>query len=388
MDLWDDMADELESLRRAGLYRQETILQGRAGATVRIAGREVVCFCSNDYLGLAGDDRLSASGGEALARWGLGAGASRLVCGTTQAHADLEDRLAAFKQAPAAVLCPTGWMANRAALSALAGRGDLILCDKLDHASILDGASACGARLRTFGHNDLARLDMLLARHRAEHRRCIIVVDSLFSMDGDLADLPGLVACKARHDAVLMIDEAHATGVFGEHGRGLAEHFGIEGQVDVTVGTASKALGALGGFVAGPAVLVETIRNTARAYIYTTAMPPMLCEAIGRALEIVADEPQRRQRVLALAKRLRSRLAEAGLDTGPSASQIVPVIVGQADRAVAISRALLADGFFVQAIRPPTVPRGTSRLRVSLSAAHSESQVDDLADALIARTRG
>jgi 8-amino-7-oxononanoate synthase len=388
MDIWNDMAEELARRRAAGLYRQEVILAGRSGPIVCIDGREVVNFCSNDYLGLAGDDRLAAAASDALARWGVGAGASRLVCGTSQAHVALEEKLAAFKQTASAVLCPTGWMANRAAVSVLAGPGDLILCDKLDHASILDAAAASGARVRTFHHNDLDRLDTLLTRHRAEHRRCAIIADSLFSMDGDLADLPGLVDCKARHDAVLMLDEAHATGVFGEHGRGAVEHFGLAGQVDVTVGTASKALGVLGGFVAGPAVLAETIRNAARAYIYTTAMPPMLCGAIAASLEIIAGEPSRRAHVLALADRLRSRLSQAGLDTGPSASQIVPVIVGPAERAVTLSRELLDDGFFVQAIRPPTVPRDTSRLRVSISAAHSEAQVDELADALIGRMRG
>ena len=384
MTLREDMAKRLGDLDRNDLRRFERPTGTSAGPRVCLDGRDLLCLCSNDYLALAGDPALAAAASEAIGRWGVGAGASRLVSGTTQAHVDLERDLAEFKGAEAALVTCTGWMANHVALAALAEAGDLIVCDKLNHASILDAARNSGARLRTYPHADTARLRRLLQRVRGQYDRCVLVTDSLFSMDGDLAPLAELVAIKQQFDAVLMVDEAHATGVLGPGGRGVAEVTGTEDQIDVTVGTLSKAVGALGGFVAGPSELVEVIRNTGRAYIYTTAPPPAICAAAREGLRIIRDEPQRRRRRLALADRLRERLAKGGVSTAPSASQILPVVVGAAERALAVSARLLEAGFWVPAIRPPTVPPNTSRLRVSLSAGHTEEDVDRFAEALIA----
>ena len=383
MDIWSDMSEALAELAGVDLLRTERPVQSACGPRVTLGGREVVCLCSNDYLSLAAHPAVRAAAGEAIGRWGVGAGASRLISGTTELHMALERRLAEFKGSEAAVVTSTGWAANRVAVGALAGRGDLVLSDKLNHASILDAARCCGARLRTFAHRDVERLDTLLRRHRSGHRRCLIVTDSLFSMDGDLAPLAELAGLKRRYDAQLLIDEAHATGVLGACGRGAAELLGVEDAVDVTVGTLSKALGALGGFVAGPAPLIETIRNTGRAYIYTTAPPAALCAAAMSALDIVRDEPQRRQRLLALADELRSRLEDAGVGTGDSRSQIVPVLIGPAGRAVSVSKALLEEGFLVPAIRPPTVPRGASRLRVSLCADHDKKDIRRFVETLV-----
>lgn len=377
-DLWTDMQSRLDELAAAGLLRQERVLESPCGPRVMLDGREVVCLCSNDYLGLANDPAVKAAAIAAIERWGVGAGASRLVSGTMAPHKDLERKLADFKHAEAVMAASTGWMANHAAVHALAGKGDLVLCDKLNHASLLDAALSSGARVRTYAHGDVARAKQLLQRHRREHRRCLIVTDSLFSMDGDFAPLRELVELKARFDAQLLIDEAHATGVLGASGRGLAELLDVEEHVDVTVGTLSKALGSLGGFVAGPSVLIDALRNTARAYIYTTAPPPALCVGAMAALEIVQSQPERRRKLLAMAQRLRQDMREAGLDTGASQSQIIPVILGSPQRTLAVSRALLEAGFLVPAIRPPTVPPNTSRLRVSLSSAHEEGDVANL----------
>ena len=382
MDIWREMQARLDELAAAELLRRPAELDSPCGPAVTVAGRRVMCLCSNDYLGLADDPAVKAAAVEAIKRWGVGAGASRLISGTMTPHVELERRLGEFKGAQAAIVTSTGWMANHAAICTLVQAGDLILCDKLNHASVIDAARASGARLRTYAHRDVGRLRSLLQRHRASGRRCLIVTDSLFSMDGDLAPLAEIAALKKRFDALLLVDEAHATGVLGAHGRGAAELMGVEADVDVTVGTLSKALGAMGGFIAGPKVLIETLVNKARPYIYTTAPPPCVCAAAIRGLQIVQSQPQRRQKLLALAGRLRSRLRAAGGDTGDSDGQIIPVILGPAGRALDLSRQLMEAGFLVPAIRPPTVPRGASRLRVSLSAAHDSGDIDRFAEAM------
>ena len=396
MTEWDDMDRRLGELEDAGLLRRPRVIDSPCGPRVAVDGREVVCLCSNDYLALAGDESMRAAAIDAVRQWGVGAGASRLVSGTTRVHVELERRLAEFKHCAAAVVTTSGWSANHVAVTAMAGKGDLVLCDKLNHASILDAARSSGAHLRTYAHRDTDRLVRLLTRYRAASERCLIVTDSLFSMDGDFAPLAQLVEIKDRFDARLLIDEAHATGVFGPTGSGLAELAGLEDRIDATVGTLSKALGCVGGFIACPGVLADVIRNTARAYIYTTAPPPAMCAAAIRALDIVRDEPRRREHLLTLAAQLRAETEEIGDATlfrsprGPSSShtrvryrvaspvsssQIIPIILGDPSRAVAVSRTLFDAGFLVPAIRPPTVPRGTSRLRVSLSTGHHASDV-------------
>ena len=383
MTIWRQMQSLLDDMAASGLLRRPVQIDSACGPRVRADGRELVCLCSNDYLSLAGDPATKSAAARALETWGVGAGASRLVSGTTAAHVVLERRLAEFKCTDAAVVTSTGWMANRVAVCALAGKGDLILCDKLDHASILDAARSSGASVRTFPHGDVSRAEALLKRHRAEHRRCLIATDSLFSMDGDFAPLCELAELKAAWDAQLLIDEAHATGVIGPRGRGVAELLGVEDKIDVTVGTLSKAIGALGGFVAGPDALIDLIRNTGRAYIYTTALPPVLCAAALEALRIIREQPERRSRVLAMSADLRARLQAGRLSTGRSCSQIIPVLVGGAAEAMAVSRRLLDEGFLVPAIRPPTVARGSSRLRCSVAAGHDPDDLARLADLLI-----
>jgi 8-amino-7-oxononanoate synthase len=379
---WNDIRDELQHLAETDMLRDPVTLETPVGPRVRVAGREVVCLCSNDYLSLAGDPRVIQAACRGLQHWGLGAGASRLVSGTGQPHRQLERDLAAFKGVEDVAITSTGWMANQAAIAAVAGPGDLVLCDKLNHASILDAALSCGARVRTYHHRDTGRLARLLERHRPGGGRCLIVTDSVFSMDGDLAPLGEICDLKEAHDAAVLIDEAHATGVLGPGGRGAAELLGVEDRVDLVVGTLSKALGGLGGFIAADKVLIDKIRNTARPYIYTTAPPPGICVGLIESLRIVVSEPGRRRRLGELAELLRDRLGQMGLSGGTSATQIVPIVLGPAGRALRISRALLDAGFLVPAIRPPTVPRGTSRLRVSLCAGHTPAEIEAFCDAL------
>ena len=375
MGIWDDMQADLDERDTQHLLRRPVRLDSPVAPNVIVDGREVLCLCSNDYLCLANDPAVRAAAVKAIRTWGLGAGASRCVSGTMGPHVQLEQALGEFKRTESAVVTPTGWMANHAAITTLVEKGDLILCDKLNHASIWNASQSAAARLRTFPHRDVNRLGALLDRHRSKHHRCLVITDSLFSMDGDLAPLREIVELKNRYDAQLLIDEAHATGVMGPAGRGVAELLEVEQQVDAIVGTLSKAVGALGGFVAGPKVLIDTIRNGARSYVYTTALPPAICAAALESLRIIRTDPQRRTKLLQLAEAFRGALAEAGLDTRDSASQIIPVVIGEAGEAVRISRRLLQEGFLIPAIRPPTVPPGKSRLRISLCSGHEPREL-------------
>jgi 8-amino-7-oxononanoate synthase len=374
--------DQLEALSRQGLRRHLRCIDSAQGAYVALGGRRMCCFASNNYLSLASHPHVIVAVRDAVQRWGWGAGASQLITGHMTPHAELEARLAAFKGTQAALVCSTGYQANLAAIRGIARPGDVVCIDKLNHASIIDAVRGCGAVLRVFPHRDYGKLERLLDR-AGEYKRRVIVTDSLFSMDGDFADLPRLVDLKHKYDALLCIDEAHATGIFGEHGRGVAEMMGVERDVDVVVGTLSKALGGVGGFVAGSAELVEWLINTAAAFIYTTSLPPAACAAAMAALDIVEREPQRRRHLLDLAGHLRRELSEIrGLNTAGSASQIVPLLVGEADRAVAVAEALAAEDLLVLPIRPPTVPRGTARLRISLCSDHTPADVIRLVAAI------
>ena len=350
-----------------------------------IDGRELVNFGSNDYLGLAADPRLAAAVAQALQREGWGSGASPLITGHAALHARLEERLAAMEGAEAALLFPSGFAANLGAVAALVGGGDVVFSDRNNHASLLDGCRLSRADVRVYPHGDWHALDGLLAR-AAGRRRRLIVTDSLFSMDGDLAPLVELTELAARRGAMLLMDEAHATGVFGHRGRGVAEHLGVDERVaagvGVRVGTLSKALGCAGGFVAGSRTLVEWLLNRARSYIYSTAAPAATAAAALAALDIVAAEPQRGVELLARAASLRDALAAQGWDVGRSQSQIIPLLVGSPARAVELSARLRNRGLLVPAIRPPTVPEGQSRLRISLTAAHTPEMVEMLLLAL------
>ena len=372
---------ELDALDAQGLRRRLAIRSGPQAARLVIDGRELVNFGSNDYLALAADPRLSAAVAEAAQQEGWGSGASPLVTGYGQGHRRLEERLAEFEGAEAALLFSSGYAANAGAVAALVGRGDVVFADRKNHASLLDGCRLSRADVRVYPHGDWQRLDELLAK--ADHyRRRLITTDGLFSMDGDLAPLDKLAEVAQRREAMLLVDEAHATGVFGPQGRGVAELLGVEDRVDIRVGTLSKALGSLGGFVAGRRSLVEWLVNRARPYIFSTAAPAAMVAAALVALQIVRDEPDRRQRLLSRAESFRRQLIGQGWGVGKSASQIIPLVVGEPGQAVELAAALRRCGLFVPAIRPPTVPEGESCLRISLTCGHSEEMIAGLLEAL------
>lgn len=381
---FDFLARRLDELADAGLLRRPLEVTSPQGPRLGVRdadGRrlELVNFCSNNYLNLAADPRVTAAAAKAIERWGFGSGASRLISGTTSLHRQAEAALAEFLGTDDAILLSTGYMTNLAAVTGLAGAGDTVILDKLCHASLIDAARQSGARVRVYPHGDVDRLDALLAKATG---RCVVLTDSLFSMDGDFAPLAAIVALKDRRRFTLIVDEAHAVGVFGPTGRGVGELLGVADAIDVTVGTCSKALGGAGGFVAGDRVLIDALRNTARPFIYSTAPPAAAAAAVVAALKIVRGEPQRRMRLVELAASLRERLADAGWDIRPSESHIIPIAWGEADRAVAAQRLLIAQGLLAVAIRPPTVPRGASRLRVSLMCDHSADDLAALAEAL------
>jgi 8-amino-7-oxononanoate synthase len=368
--MFETLAQELQNLAARDLRRQLTeVEEVLPGGKVRVGGRVLLNLSSNDYLGLSRDPRLIDATQKAAARWGVGAGASRLVAGHLALHREVEDSLAAFKGTEAAVIFSTGYMANLGVVSALVGPGDTVFCDKLNHASIYEGIKLAGANLARFPHRDLNRLENLLQKAGAGRR--LIVTDSVFSVDGDLAPLKELVELKDRYGAGLMVDEAHATGVLGPRGAGLAEELGLTPRVEVHMGTFSKALGSLGGYVAGDRRLIDYLHNRARSFIYSTAPPPPVLGAIGAALQVVAQEPERRTYLLAEAKTFREELQRAGFDLLGSETQIVPVLVGENARTLELAGRLRERGLLAVAFRPPTVTPGRARVRFSLSAAHS-----------------
>lgn len=372
------LTDELQKLSEEGLLRHRREVRPLPGGRVLLGGREVWDFASNDYLGLASDARVISAAHEAMQSHGVGSRASQLVCGRTDLHVALEDAIARFEGTESAILFPTGMAANVGTVAALAGSEDAVFCDRLNHASLVDGCRLSGARLRVYRHDDLEGLRRAIGRETV--RRKFIVTDSVFSMDGDLAPLGELVKIATEQNAVLIVDEAHGTGVFGQHGRGVADLQDVEDHVDVRIGTLSKAIGGLGGFVAGSRVLTEYLWNKARSQIYSTALPPALCAASMTAIHIIETEPERRARLQHLAASFREKLDGYRVNClNQSVGPIVPIILDQPEAAVAVAESLLQDGFLVGAIRPPTVPRGTSRLRVTLHSETPEEAVDLLA---------
>lgn len=379
----------LAKLSRLDLRRSRTTAEVFPSAGTRevvlASGRRLIDFSSNDYLGLARHPELAAAMSACAARCGAGSGASHLVSGHGAQHERLEAELAAFTHRERALLFSTGYMANLAVLATLAGRGERVLLDRLSHASLIDGARLSGAELRRYAHADAAAAARLLARDAG--RTALIATDGVFSMDGDLAPLAELARAACESEAWLVVDDAHGLGVLGPSGRGALEHFGLDARaVPVLVGTLGKAFGSFGAFVAGDADLIELLIQKARPYIYTTALPQPVAAATRRALEIAQQEGWRRERVLALTARFRRLALEAGVPLGDSATPIQPVPFESEAAALGAQRALEAAGFWVVAIRPPTVPRGSSRLRVTLSAAHTEAQLDELV-AQLARCR-
>jgi 8-amino-7-oxononanoate synthase len=371
---------ELEALEARGLRRALEPLGPAQGPVVTVGGRSLVNLCSNDYLGLAADPRLRRAAADAALAEGAGSGAARLVAGDLPVHGRLETALAAWKHEDAALLFNTGYHANAGVPPALVGRDDAVFSDVLNHASIVDGCLLSRAELVRYPHRDVDALDGLLGKTRA--RRKLVVTDAVFSMDGDAAPLRELADACARHGAMLYVDEAHSAGLLGPTGAGLAEALGVSDRVDVHMGTLGKALGAFGAYVAGTRPLRELLVSRARTFVFTTALPPAACGAALAALEVIRAEPQRRAHVLALAERMKAGLTALGFDVSQVASPILPVVLGSEARALAASAALRERGFFVRAIRPPTVPRGTGRLRVALSASHGATQVDAFLGAL------
>lgn len=379
---WID--DELASLERQQLRRRLSTRNGPQSARMTLDGRELINFGSNDYLALAADPRLAEAAAQSIAHEGWGSGASPLVTGHATPHERLARRLAAFEGTESALVFSSGFTANAGTIAALVGPGDVVYCDRKNHASLFDGCRLSRADVRVYPHTDCERLAALLDDSN-KYRRRLIVTDGLFSMDGDLAPLPELTELAERHSAMLLVDEAHATGVFGVNGRGAAEHFGVEDRVHVRIGTLSKALGCIGGFVAGSRSLVEWLVNRARPYVFSTASPAATAAAAIAAVDIVQQEPQRRQRLLARSQELRAELVQQGWNIGESASQIIPVVVGDPERALRMSADLRERGLFAPPIRPPTVPEGEACLRISLTFGHTEAMIEALLTALRGR---
>ena len=366
----------LAQRQTAGLYRHRVTLNSAQGAKVCIQGREYLNFCSNDYLGLAAHPRVIERFRSAAVEFGVGSGASHLVCGHSAPHHELEEALAEFTGRPRALLFSSGYMANTGVLTSLLQRGDYVFEDRLNHASLLDGGLYSGAHFKRFAHNDVAALEVKLQSAKGPS---LVVVDGVFSMDGDTAPLADLSGLCARHDAWLMVDDAHGFGVLGARGAGSTEAAGLDASaVPVLMATLGKAFGTAGAFVAGSELLIEGLIQQSRNYIYTTALPPALAAASLEALSLVREEGWRRQFLADLIQRFRRGAQQLDLPLMASDSAIQPLLVGDPERALRLSAQLRERGLLISAIRPPTVPAGTSRLRITLSAAHSEEQVDQL----------
>jgi 8-amino-7-oxononanoate synthase len=375
LNLHDQLGGELDKTRAGGLYRTLRTVASAQGPHIRIEGREFLNFSSNDYLGLANDPVLKQAAADAIREYGVGSGASRLVCGNLQPYEELERKLAAFKAKEAAIVFGSGYAANVGTITALVGEGDVVVLDKLDHASIIDGARQSGATIRVYPHQNLKKLEDIL-KQSGSFRRKLIVTETAFSMDGDLAPLAEIAMLKEKHGAWLMIDEAHATGLYAPNRRGLAEAAGVEDRIDVTLGTLSKALGCAGGFVVGSQTLIDFLRNHARSLIYSTALPPSVCAAAAAAVDFVMSEEghRRRDQLWRNVSELKNGLSALGIQN-ESRSPIIPIIIGDEDAAVETSRQLYQRGIFVPAIRFPTVPKGKARLRVTVSAAHTQQDI-------------
>jgi glycine C-acetyltransferase/8-amino-7-oxononanoate synthase len=378
------LAARLAEWREAGLDRQWHVIAAASGSRLRIGDRELLNFASNDYLALASDPLLKEAAQEAIRAFGVGATASRLVSGNFSPYAALEEKLARFKNKPAALVFGSGYAANVGTISALVGKGDLIIADKLCHASIIDGARLSGATLRVYPHNNLQRLEELLAaatqsaarRHSTPPPKILVVTETVFSMDGDLAPLRDIVALKQKHGAWLMIDEAHATGLYAPHRRGIAEAMGVEDKIEISLGTLSKSLGAQGGYVVGSQPLIDFLRNKARSLIYSTAMAPAIVAAAAAAVDFVSSEAgqQRRNLLWRNVSEMKNGLSALGI-RHESRSPIIPILIGDESAAVDISQKLYQHGIFAPAIRYPTVAKGKARLRVTLTAAHSKDDI-------------
>jgi glycine C-acetyltransferase len=370
----DFIQNELEELKRQGLYRKLRRVEGEQGPTLMLDGRKVLNFSSNNYLGLANHPALKKAAKEAIDRYGCGAVASRLISGNMTLHEELEEKLAKLKGTEAALVFNSGFQANVGIIPALAGEGDAIFSDELNHASIIDGCRLARAKTAVYPHCDPAALENALKNSQANGRK-LIVTETLFSMDGDEAPLAEIVELSERYGALVMVDEAHATGVAGPNGAGIAAKLGLSDRIPIQMGTLGKALGGFGAYVAGSRALRELLINRCRSFIFTTALPPAVLAAAIAAIDLLYQEPQRRLTLWHNIRALREGLRNLGFSLGSGESQIVPLVIGDAEKCMAFSERLLQKGVFAQGIRPPTVPEGTSRLRITLMATHTHEHL-------------
>ncbi len=366
---------ELDALRADGLYRWLRQIEGAQGPRMRVDGTETIVLAGSDYLGLASHPRLKEAARRAIDRYGCSASAARLISGNHDLYPQLENRLARFKQTEAALVFSTGYQANLGVISALMDVQDIAFSDELNHASIIDGCRLSGTQVRVFPHNDLAALESLLKRETSARRK-LIVVDGLYSMDGDLAPLADIVGLAERYGCMTMVDDSHGTGVLGEAGRGTAEATGVLGRIDIETGSLAKALGGFGAYVVGSRTLIEYLINRARSFIFSCAMPPAVLATVLEALAVAEEEPERRQRLWDNTRYLRAGLREAGFHLNQSETHIIPLMVGESQLTMRFCQELLERGVFAQGIRYPSVPRGTERIRLTLTASHSKTDLD------------
>ena len=367
---------ELAELRARGLFRHPRVLDSPQGAVAVIDGRRVVNLSSNNYLGLATHPALKEAAERAVREWGVGSGAVRPIVGTLRMHEELERRIAAFKGTEAALVFQSGFTANAGTVAAILGREDVIVSDELNHASIIDGCRLSRAEIRVFPHRDVEAMRRLLEEARPRARRILVVTDGVFSMDGDIAPLPDIVRVAREYGAIVMVDDAHASGVLGRQGRGTVDHFGLHGQVDIQVGTLSKAIGVLGGYVAGSRTLIDYLIARARPFLFSTSHPPAVTAACLAAFDVLEREPDRIQRLWDNTRYFKEGLRRLGYDTGASETPITPVIVGQEEKAMRLSDRLFELGVFAQGIVYPTVPRGKARVRTIVTAEHTRADLD------------
>ena len=375
------ISDELIKIKESGLYRDLRVVGNAQDTHIEIEGRPFLSFCSNNYLGLANHPSVVKAVKDAVEEYGWGAGASRLVSGNMILHEALEDTISRFKGKEAAIVFPTGYMANLGAITSLVSNGDLVICDKLNHASIIDGCRLSGADFRVYAHCNMDKLENILKK-ASQYNRKLIVTDSVFSMDGDLAPLPDIVRIATEYNAMIMVDEAHGTGVFGENGRGVVEHFNLNKEIDVVMGTLSKAIGSLGGYVSGDIDLISYLRNKARSFMYTTALPPAVCAASIAGINLIQEDPSMRESLWYNVRFIKDKLRSLNINMISSESQIIPILIGDAQKAVEISTLLYEKGILIPAIRPPTVPANSSRLRMTVMSSHTQGDLESLFEVL------
>jgi glycine C-acetyltransferase len=374
---FDWIQQELSSLKEGGLYNRIRTLNSPQGAHLVVDGKRVLNFCSNNYLGLANHPRLIQAVQEGVSRYGVGPGAVRTIAGTMDLHLELERRLAAFKGVDAAITFQSGFTANLATIPALVSKEDVIFSDELNHASIIDGARLSGARIARYTHADPTGLEQVIKENAGTYRRALIVTDGVFSMDGDVAPLDKICEIAQAHDILLMVDDAHGEGVLGRGGRGIVDHFGLHGQVDIEVGTMSKAFGVMGGVVAGNSYIVEWLRQRGRPFLFSSAMTPADAAACLAAVDLLEASTELVDRLWANASFFKTEMRKLGFDTGVSTTPITPVMLGEAPLAQQFSRELFEQGVFAMALGFPTVPRGKARIRVMISAAHSQTDLEE-----------